>query len=144
MALLIEKNVSDVLGTLDVSTLYIRLQAHLKYSGTDLQVYDKIYLDKESYLSNSGNVNVPIAGIPNKYAFEYIRDVSTTDILIDCHNKIINYLTTDHTEMFTQYDPSTGEILLDPSTGETILAPEVVIPKFCEPSEISIIDISIY
>lgn len=164
MALLIEKNIKGVLGTLDVNRLYIRMQLHLKYSGTNLNVYNKIYLDKNSYEANTEGSNIPISGIPNKLMLTYNRDVDGSDVLAIAHNKLAEYLTTDHKELRPQYDPSTGEPIYiqepildvdgnqleDPSTGELLwqdgdvsTAMEIVVPKFCEPSEISVIDISL-
>lgn len=164
MALLIEKNISGILGTLDVSTLYVRMQLHLKYSGRGLNVYNKIYLDKDSYLSNMEGANVPVAGIPGQLLLTYDRDVDGSDILVIAHDELKDYLTTDHEELRPQYDSSTGEPIYiqepvldasgnqmeDPSTGELLwedgdvsTAMEIVVPKFCEISEISTIDISL-
>jgi hypothetical protein len=143
MALLIEKNISGVLGTLDVSTLYLRLQSHLKYSGVELSVYSKTYLDKNSYLSQEENVNVPVSGIPSGLKFDYSRESDGIDILAVSHSKFMDYLSTDKTELLPVIDPSTGLPERDPSTGAIIYSEQVVIPKFCEPSEISMIDVSI-
>jgi hypothetical protein len=144
MALLIEKNISGILGTLDVSTLYLRLQSHLKYSGVELNVYSRTYLDKDSYLSNQEGVNVPVSGIPSSLGFDYLRESDGVDILVVSHDKFMGYLTTDHTAMLPVLDPSTGLPERDPSTGAIIYSEQIVVPKFCEPSEISMIDVSIF
>jgi len=143
MALLIEKNISGILGTLDVSTLYLRLQSHIKYSGVELSVYSKAYLDKDSYQSPLEGVNVPVSGIPNSLKFDYLRESDGVDLLVVSHNKFMSYLTTDHTQILPVIDPSTGLPERDPSTWEIIYSEQVVVPKFCEPSEISMIDVSI-
>jgi hypothetical protein len=134
MALLIQKNIAGVLGTLDVSTLYLRLQSHLKYSGTEINAYNKIYLDKSSYLCQQERSNVEVSGIPNSLKFNYDRNSDGVDILILSHNKFIDYLTTDITKITSTIDPSTGQI---------VYSEEIITPKFCESSEISIIDVSI-
>lgn len=132
MALLIEKNISKILGTLDVSTLYIRLQSHLKYSGKELSVYTKTYLNKDSYLSDINNTNILVPEIPSKINFPYDRETDGVDILLVSHNKFMDYLSKDKTIVTSFIDTSTGEILYKE---------DIITPKFCESSEISIIDI---
>ena len=66
------------------------------------------------------------------------------DVLVVSHNKFMEYLTTDQTAMLPVIDPSTGLPERDPSTEAIIYSEQIVVNKFCEPSEISIIDVSIF
>lgn len=142
MALQITKNITGVLGTLNVSSLYIRIQYWMDFSGNNILIHNKVFLDKTSYQYNLED-SVTIEGIPAKMVVNYDRDIDGNDTLGFCHNKVIDYLSTDQYEDVPVLDPSTGEMTYDPSTGDPITESVISIAKLCEPGEISVLDISI-
>jgi hypothetical protein len=140
MALLIEKNVK-VLGNIDLSQLYLRLTISYGPDGKNIMVNVDAFDSDNSYSLNPYGNKIIINGVTQPYDFSYDRETDGSDILAYAHNKISEYLSTDITEQVAVVDPSTGQPLVDPSTGEVITEEVVTIPKFCEDSSISIINI---
>jgi hypothetical protein len=95
------------------------------------QSIDKIVINKSELsdiyrLDVSGNINV-----------------DGSNILLFAHSSVIDQLTTQGNDWFPVTDPSTGEQIYDPSTWRPVLEEQVIVPKFCEPEEISVVDVSI-
>lgn len=140
MAILINKQIDDVLGSITIDKVYIRFSITLGFDGKSIHIWAKNYLDKRGYLNNPELGHVEINGLPNKYNFDYNRVLDGLDFLNFAHAKVIEFLTSDIKESLPQTDPETGELILDPETSEPILAEEIVLPRFCEIGEINITD----
>jgi hypothetical protein len=142
MALLINKNVT-VLGDIDLSQLYVRLEVNYGPEGTPLAVESRAYASKVAYEYNSQRNVIYLDQVTRRMEFEYNRETDGTDVLGIAHNKVKTLLSTDIIEPVPVLDPSTGDPTYDPSTGELITEDVVTIPKFAQDSSILIVDVSI-
>jgi hypothetical protein len=142
MALLINKNVT-VLGDIDLSQLYVRIILHNGPGSIPLFVETNVYSSKFSYSDDSENNNFYVEGLSIREQFNYDREINGVDILGYVHNALKTKFSTDITAEQPVLDPSTGEPTYDPSTGEPIMEEVIAIPKFCQDSSISFVDVSI-
>jgi hypothetical protein len=149
MALLIEKTV-NLLGGVPVDQLYLRLEYSVDRFGKTIDCEVFPYLNREKYIEDKGTIQVDkgknvlnVDKINKFYTFNYIPEISGTNILEVVHDNLKSVLTTDVTQKRPLRDPSTGEIIIDPSTGGALTEDVILVNKFAEPGEISIVDISI-
>lgn len=144
MAILINKAIT-VYGGFDIPEVYIRVEVDSPIKGDSVRVSSESFISKESYYSTNGIYTLPIQDLTfQRYSIPYNRETDSSDILVFGHNFIVDVLTTDITEEQVVIDPSTGEpIYLDLETGDVSTHTVIIKPKFCETSEISIIDITI-
>lgn len=145
MALLINtKNPITIYGGIEVNTLYIRFDYYHLSSGHVINLISNVYVSKNAYISNNryneiAKENLSIVPLPEKLI--YNRKVDGTDILKFIHKKCKEKLTTDIYDNVHTKDASTGEYLYDKNTGYPIYNKELIIPKFVNEEEISIIDL---
>lgn len=139
MALLIDTSL-NILGSVEVSQLYIRMFYSHDIPGNNIHVSIEKYLNKESFEDNIEH-NLEVEGIPYQLDLEYDRSTDGVDTLLFVHNKIREYLSTDVSALVAQTDPS-GNIVTDAS-GNVIYNSEIVQPKFTDISNIEIVDVSI-
>lgn len=142
MALLINRDIT-VLGDIDLSQLYVRLLVSYGPEGTPLAVETKAYASKVAYEDNPQRNVIYLDEVTRRLEFVYDRETEGSDVLGIAHNKVKTVLTTDIIEPVPVLDPSTGDYTYDPSTGELITEDAVTVPKFCEDSSISFVDVSI-
>ena len=140
MALLIKKRIDGVLGTLSVDKIYTRFFVNVEFQGKKLYVWAKHYLDKKSFLDNDES-HIVIKGLPNKIFVTYDRATDGVDILLHAHNEFIDAITTEEFSEFPKTDPETGEQQFDQETGKPLMELRPISPKFCEPNEVSIIEL---
>lgn len=142
MALLINKEVT-VLGDINLSQLYVRIKIHNGLGDNPLFLETQVYSSKEAYEENSETNSFYVEGVTLRRHFSYSRDTDGTDLLGASHQKIKDLLTTDVTEEQPVLDPSTGNPTYDPSTGDPITETVITVPKFCQDSSVSFVDVSI-
>lgn len=130
MALLINK--TTTYKGINLNQLYLRLQIESNSDGKKISSRIFIYIDKISFNDNSDFNRLDIEDIPRYIEFDYNRTTDGNDILTFIHNKVIEQLSTIITETF---------ITTDEDTGEVVSTDIVTNSKFCEPNEISIVDI---
>lgn len=124
MAILINKDIrlnEDLITT----QLYGRINYKVRDDGKELEVHMRYYTSKNSYLSTNSH-HVRIKGLNNSFLIPYDRNVDGVDVLLFIHKYIINYLTSDTVVEFDRRASSKGPL---------------GIAKFCEESEIEIVDI---
>ena len=163
MALLID--VSMNIYGIPTSQLYTRIKYTHEAGGVDIEADLQPYFNKTAYIEGeSGRLKLDNPSFPRLIQLVYNRDDKGIDVLGFVHNESIAKLTTDVTRTSEVIDPSTGQIvyiqepvldassnqMTDPSTGELLWMngdastyQEVVIPKFCDPEDITIVDVSI-
>ena len=141
MAIQITNNFTSM-GGVDFSQLYIRFNAYIDFDGKKVTVHSQSYASKAAYLEKDTTNILRIKEIPEIFQFNYDRIGDGTDILDYIHTKAKTWLGRDKTEDQPLLDPSTGELQYDPSTGELITQAVVTIPKFADPADITIVDLS--
>lgn len=129
MALLINKQIT-ILGELTINSIYIRLSYNVDKNGISVRINSTPFLSKISFKNNSENI-LNISNLPVLYKIEYNREGDGEDLLNYIHNYVIEKLTKDVIVDIPQLN----------ELGEQILVPTIVTPKFCDISEISIVDI---
>lgn len=115
---------------LTLSSIYIRLKFTMNYFGDNIIVQINPYVSKEAFKENELYNISDLPHLPSKIQINYDRNVETIDILNYVHNEVINYLTTEQTI----------DINCIPNSGGTFDT-NYITTKFCEESEISIVDI---
>jgi len=87
-----------------------------------------MFSDRDSYMLNK---KIYVERIPNFIRLDYNREIDGNDILSFSHNKVLEYLTSEH---YIEED------INDPDTGE-IVKKTTYIPAFCNSEEIIISEI---
>ena len=149
MALLIEKTI-NLTGGVPVNQLYLRLEYSVDRFGKTIDCEVFPYLNREKYIEdkeaihvNKGNNILNVDKFNKFHTFNYIPEISGINILEVVHNNLKSVLTTDVTQKRPLRDPSTGEIIIDPSTGGALTEDVILVNRFAESGEVSIVDISI-
>ena len=168
MAIAINNRPTEILGGVFVNDLYLRFKYTLDLTGKNVEATAEVYASKDAYEENSYANTLDITEIPKNYTFVYDSEIDNSDILMFIHEKYQDYLTTDQigevpiivtdpSEYGLEYDPSTGKwedengnywcpemnYLCDPKNGEPITKEEIMVPKFCMPQQLTIVDMGI-
>ena len=116
---------------MNMPEVYCRLRVWFNERGDKLDVWMLSYPSKEAYKADARN-SFYLPGVDGKYQFDYDRERDGSDILLFCHEKIVEILTTDVTEE--------REVTTIDEKGEEKKEVQTVVikQKFCEPEEIVI------
>jgi hypothetical protein len=165
MAIIINGRDVEILGGIIISDLYLRFEYNLDLTGTNIKALCKIYPTKKSYLENPNTNEIFIPEIQGSMDIFYNSENDNPSILSMIHDKYKEYLTEDKTSEIPIYiedpsdyglvfDSSTGRWadengnyfcettnhLCDPVTNEPITEETIMIPKFCEVAQLTIVD----
>lgn len=130
MAILINKTINY--KGINLDQLYLRFEINSITNGKNISARIFVYTNKISFNENSNFNRLDITPIPRYLKFDYDRLSDGTDILSFIHDKLIEYLSTNITRT---------NIIINEDTGKETTETAITNIKFCEPSEISIIDI---
>lgn len=164
MALEISKQV-NILGDLSITNLYIRFFYKFDTTGKTIRASTMVYHTRNSYDLSEDNVINEVVGIPHTMKLNYDRSIDGTDILTYIHQAYIDFLTSDDTieqpvmvvdskDDYTYNEEEsvwlhnvTGRAYSDKphsiydDSGTLITETIITRPKFCEISDIQIVDI---
>ncbi len=89
--------ISKLVEILNLPEIYIRLRVWFNEQGDKLDVWALAYPSKEAFKADKRNyLHVP--DMLSQYQLDYNREKDGNDILLFCHEKIKELLTTDVTE----------------------------------------------
>jgi hypothetical protein len=169
MAIAINGRPVEILGGIQISDLYLRFSYELDMKGKNIRFNTSIYQSKDAYESDMYNNQIKINEIQSEQFIAYDSSLNGKDVLMYIHDYISTDLTIDKTQempvLITDpseygldydastnqwFDPDTGYIwnsntnwLEDPSTGKILTEDFILTPKFCEPAQLTIVDMGI-
>ena len=123
---------------LDLSGIFVTFKIDYYYSGTVVDVFTRVYVNKDSFEENIENY-FKVTGIDNHYQFEYDY-VTNGDIIQYTHNKILDILTKDVTEEVPDIDEF-GKVKVD-DKGKELTKEVVVKEKFVEENKVVVVHLA--